>query len=169
MTDAPATKQELLALVGERWNVLQSLVAALSQEQMEQPLGDGWSAKVHMDHIAAWERSLMGLLRKQDRGAAAGLPAEIWAGHDTDAMNAYFAERAKPQALADILAESNDVHAKLITLLESFSREDLQRPYSDYQPQDSRYNAHPIVGWVGGNTWEHYDEHIGWLEAGLRG
>ena len=165
---APATKAELMTTIADRWSVLQSLVAALSNEELERPLGDGWSAKVHLAHITAWERSLMGLLRKQDRGEAAGLPHDLWAGHDTDQMNAYIAERAAPRPLADVLSESREVHDEVIGLLESLSQADLDQPYSSYQPQDPRYNAEPVVGWVHGNTYHHYDEHIGWLQAGLK-
>lgn len=164
---APTTKPELMATIAERWSDLQSLVSALSSGELERPLGDGWSAKVHLAHIAAWERSLMGLLRKQDRGEAAGLPPDVWAGHDTDQMNAFIAERAAPRPLEDVLTESSATHGELMALLESLSQEDLQKPYSDYQPQDPRYNAEPVVGWVHGNTFYHYDEHIGWLKAGL--
>jgi hypothetical protein len=169
MTENPKTKVELIGRIEERWSALQTLVSALSADDLERPLGDGWSTKVHLEHISAWERSLMGLLRKQDRGAAAGLPPEIWDGHDTDEMNAYFARLADPRPLEEILKEGRDVHDELLALLDSHSEEGLQQPYSVYQPQDSRYNAQPVAGWVNGNTWEHYNEHIGWLEAGLAG
>lgn len=164
----PATKPEIMAKIADRWDSLQALVAPLTDDDFERPLGDGWSAKVHMAHIAAWERSLLGLLRKQDRGEVAGLPHDLWAGHDTDQMNAFIAERAGPRPLKDVLRESREVHDEVIGLLESLSLANLEQPYSLYQPQDPRYNAEPVVGWVRGNTYHHYDEHIGWLEAGLR-
>jgi hypothetical protein len=164
---APSTKAELLVRINERWAELHALIDTLTSAQMEQPLGDGWSAKVHLGHLAGWERSLQGLLRKEDRGAATGLPAEIWNGHDLEAINDFMARRAQAMLLAEARAESDAVHAETLALLRSLSEEDLQRPYSWFQPTDPDPATAPVIGWVHGNTWEHYDEHIGWLKAGL--
>ena len=167
MTEPPRTKPELLGLIDERWKVLQDLLHDLNGRQLEQPLGDGWSTKVHLAHLALWERSLMGLLRKEDRGVAMGIPSELWAGHDTDAINNFVAERSKAQPLDEVIGNSTQTHHELMTLLKSLSQEDLELPYSHYQPDDLPHNPNPVGGWVHGNTWDHYNEHIGWLEAGL--
>lgn len=168
MADEPTTKPELLARIDERWGALQDLLAKLSPADQERPLGDGWSAKVHLAHLAIWERSLMGLLRKQDRAAAMGIPAEIWGSHDEDTINNLAAQRAMDRPLAEVTANSEEVHAELMELVRSMSQEDLEKPYSHYQPNDPPDNTAPVVGWVHGNTWDHYNEHIGWLEAGLK-
>ena len=57
---------------------------------------------------------------------------------------------------------------ELVMLLNSMTQADLEMPYSHYQPDDLPYNGNPVGGWVHGNTWDHYNEHIGWLEAGLK-
>jgi hypothetical protein len=167
MSDEPRTKPELLALIEERWTVLQALLRRLSDAEMEQPLGDGWSAKVHLGHLAAWERSLMGLLRKENRGDAMGLPREIWDAHDLDGTNGYLARATGVKSLETVRSESDATHAELMALLTSMTQEDLEMPYSHYQPDDKPFNGSPVGGWVHGNTWDHYNEHIGWLEAGL--
>jgi hypothetical protein len=167
MPDEPTTKAELLARIDERWAALQALIAPLSPQQLEKPLGDGWSPKVHLAHLAAWERSLTALLLKEDRPSAMGIPADIWAGHDTDALNDVIARHAAPQPLFEVAQASSATHAELLDVLNDLSQEDLERPYSHYQPNDPPYNASPVIGWVHGNTWDHYNEHIGWLEAGL--
>lgn len=179
MSDTPTGKTGLLARIDERWAVLQSLLGRLSPAQMEQALGDGWSAKVHVAHLAAWERSAIALLRKQHRGEAMGLPRETWDAHDRgdesnwpttgERVNAALAAAAETQPLEQVLAESASTHAELLATLASMSQEDLVRPYSHYQPDDPPFNPAPVVGWVHGNTWEHYNEHIEWLESGLRG
>ncbi|MGE0600210.1 MAG: ClbS/DfsB family four-helix bundle protein [Dehalococcoidia bacterium] len=168
MTEPPRTKPELLILIRERWGALQSLVSALGGDEVDEPLGDGWSAKVHVAHIAAWERSLMALLRKQDRGAAMGLAPEVWASHDTDAINAVIAEESVGMPAEEVIEDATRVHGELMALIDSLSQEDLEKPYSEYQPGDLPYNGNPVGGWVHGNTWDHYNEHIGWLEAGLK-
>ena len=47
----------------------------------------------------------------------------------------------------------------------TLSDADLQRPYNQYQPNDPREASdnRPVVDWVSGNTWEHYAEHISWI------
>jgi len=166
--DLPTTKPALLARINERWDALQALMGGLSDAEMENPLGDGWSAKVHLGHLAAWENSLLGLLQKRDRGAAMGVPADLWAKHDETATNGYIAARTEAQPLTEVRSHSVETHAALMAQLEAMSQEDLEKPYSEYAPGDPPYNAHPVGGWVHGNTWDHYNEHIGWLEAGLR-
>lgn len=167
MANLPTTRDTLLARIDERWDALQSLLGRLTPAQLEQPLGDGWSAKVHAGHVTAWERSLLALLRSGSRPAAMGLSEDDWASHDTDALNRTLAERTAPRPLEEVLAEHRATHAELMAQLRSMSQEDLERPYSDYQPDDLPHNGNPVAGWVHGNTWDHYDEHIGWLEAGL--
>ncbi|MEO8540297.1 MAG: ClbS/DfsB family four-helix bundle protein [bacterium] len=172
MSEPPRTKPELLALIDERWEVLQHLLGKLSDADFERPLGDGWSGKVHVGHLAAWERSLIALLRKEDRHAAMGVSTELWESreaNDTESLNRVLAERTSGQSLAEVRALSKATHDELMTLLDSMTQEDLEKPYSEYQPNDPPYNANPVGAWVHGNTWEHYDEHIGWLEAGLQG
>lgn len=178
MSEPLTTKPELITLIHERWTVLQELISRLSDEDLERPLGDGWSAKVHLGHLAAWERSALALLRSQHRGDAMGLPRAMWDAHNGgnegtwpasgDAVNAALAASSEAQTLARVRAESDSTHAVVIAQLESMTQEELEMPYSHYQADDLPFNANPVAGWVHGNTWEHYNEHIGWLEAGLK-
>lgn len=168
MPEPPTTKPEVMRLIHERWAALQELLGRLSEADMERPLGDGWSAKQHVFHVTVWEKSLLGLLRKEDRGRAMGVPADLWAAHDLEGLNKFLAEDAAPRSVSSVLAEAADIHGQVLALLDSMSQEQLELPYSDYQPFDSEPNEKQVIGWVHGDTWEHYDEHIGWLEAGLR-
>lgn len=168
MSEPPTQKPELMSLIDERWAALQELLGRLSEAEMERPLGDGWSAKQHVFHVAVWEKSLLGLLRKEDRGRAMGVPADLWAAHDLEGLNKFIAEDAAPRSVSSVLAEAEETHAQVLALLESMTQEQLGLPYSDYQPFDAEPNAKPVAGWVHGDTWDHYNEHIGWLEEGLR-
>jgi hypothetical protein len=55
-------------------------------------------------------------------------------------------------------------------LLNRMSDADLQRPYNDYQPNDPRDpdDNRPALDWVAGNTWEHYAEHMEWINQLLK-
>lgn len=168
MADEPTTKPELMARIHERWDALQAVLKTLDNEAMDAVRADGWSPKVHLAHITVWERSLLGLLRKQQRWEAMGIPQLLWDTHDTDAINGHVAEAASAADLAEVRKQSLATHVELMEHLESMSQEALEKPYSEYQPGDFPYSESPVGGWVHGNTWDHYNEHIGWLEAGIR-
>ncbi len=161
------TRAEVMARIQARWDELHAFVGGLSEAQLDQPLKDGWSTKVHLAHIASWERSLMGLLRGEHRADAMGIPRDTWEAHDTDAINAFLAAKALSESAVDVLSASSATHTELLMLLAGLADEDLERPYSYFQPDDRPYNGRPVVGWIHGNTDEHYEEHIGWLQQGL--
>lgn len=153
--------------VDERWAELLGLLNALDAEALDRPLGDGWPVKVHLAHVTAWERSLLGILTKGSRAAAMGVPEDLWRGHDTDAINAFLAARAQLEPADVIRQQLLHTHAELSLILEELTDADMALPYSVYQPDDPPYNSSPVRRWIAGNTWEHYEEHIGWLRAGL--
>lgn len=166
MSDLP-NQAELLERVDAGWAELQRLIAQQSPAQLEAPLGDGWSTKVHLGHVTTWEHSLLALLRGQDRTVAMGVPASIAATDDIDQINAFIATHIHAMPLSDVRRAAESVHADLRTLLAGMSDDDLARSYSHYQPNDPPYNAKPVVGWIAGNTFDHYDEHIGWIRESL--
>ncbi|MGD9933009.1 MAG: DinB family protein [Dehalococcoidia bacterium] len=153
--------------IDERWQELLALLDGLDAVGIERPLGDGWTVKVHVAHITAWERSLLGILKKGSRADAMGVPGDLWQGHDTDAINAFLAARARGERAEAIREQLLETHAELTGVLRGLTDEDVALPYSAYQPHDPPSNANPVSGWIAGNTWEHYEEHIGWLRAGL--
>jgi DinB superfamily len=62
----------------------------------------------------------------------------------------------------DALGYFRDSHARLLAALGKLSDADLQKPYSHFQPADPD-EKRPVVGWVAGDTYEHYAEHIDWI------
>lgn len=160
-------RSELLSAIEDRWSRLQKLLSHLSEAEKERPLTDGWTPKQHVAHLSAWERSLLALLRKQQRSQAMGLPVYLWDSADEEKINAFIAEKAAARPLETVADESSATHDELMRLLESMTADEFGLPYSSYQPFDPELNARPVIGWVRGNTWEHYEEHIGWLEQGL--
>lgn len=45
------------------------------------------------------------------------------------------------------------------------SDDDLRLPYNHYQPNEPRdaNDNRPALDWVAGNTYDHYAEHIDWI------
>ncbi len=161
----PRDKTELMERIHGSRAELERLVNRLDAEQATAPGSDGWSVKDHLAHVAMWEQSLLALLEGRSRSAAIGVDQGTYETTDTDGLNAILHERCKALSLADALSLFRRSHEQVLAVLASMSDEDLFRPYSHYQPGDPPHNADPVVGWVAGNTFDHYAEHIGWIRA----
>jgi hypothetical protein len=148
--------------IEKAWSQLNVLVDSLGPGGLTRTAADGWAVKDHLIHIAAWEQSLIALLSSADRRAAMGVGPEP---QDTDAINAAVWKLHSRKTAEAALAYFRDTHAALIKLLGTMSDADLQLTYNHYQPNDPRdtNDDRPVVDWVGGNTYEHYAEHITWI------
>jgi uncharacterized damage-inducible protein DinB len=144
---------------------LDERVRALPEASLTIVGPDGWSVKDHLAHLSTWEESLMALLEGRDRDAAVGfVGAEAEStGHDVDAINAAIQRRAKDRSAADVLEAFHATHRRCVAAIEALSDEDLTRPYSYFQPNEGPYNTNPVISWIAGNTYEHYDEHAAWI------
>lgn len=165
MPAAEGTKATLLARIGASRAALEAVVAGVARGAMERAAADGWSVRDHLAHVTAWERSLLALLRGQSRAAAVGLSDEEEAALDTDAINARIAAAARSLSLDEVVAQFHESHREVLGVLAPMTDADFALPYSHYQPNDPPYNGQPVIGWVAGNTFEHYGEHTGWLKA----
>ena len=153
-----ATNREL-GLIESSWGELTRLVDRIGPEGLSLRGGDGWQIKDHLAHVAAWEHSLIALFEGRDRLAAMGLmdlPA------DTDRINEALWTLHGKESPEQALRYFHDSHARLVSALGTLSDADLQLPYSHYQPGDPD-ESRPASNWVAGNTYEHYDQHVGWM------
>ena len=144
------------------WSELNALVESLGPDGLARTGADGWAVKDHLVHIAAWERSLIALLEGTDRHEAMGVGPEA---EDTDAINAAVWSLHREKTPEQALAYFRETHAVLMKVLRTMSDADLQLSYNHYQPNDPRDpgDDRPVVEWVAGNTYDHYAEHIGWI------
>lgn len=149
--------------IEKRWAELVALVDRLGPSGLEQKGSGQWAVKDHLVHIAAWELSLLGLIDGEDRRAAMGVAG---APEDTDALNEAVWLAHRHESAEEALAFSRESHARLIRRLGTMTDSDLRRSYNHYQPNDPRDpgDDRPVVEWVAGNTYEHYAEHIGYID-----
>ena len=152
----------VMAPIERGWDDLNALIDSLGPLGLTTTGPDGWAVKDHLVHIAAWELSLLGLLDGVDRRSAMGVPG---ADEETDAINAAVWALHGSKTPEQALAFFREAHASMMRKLGTLSDADLQRPYNQYQPNDPRdpSDNRPVVDWVSGNTWEHYAEHVGWI------
>ena len=148
--------------IEKSWNELTTLVESLEARDLELTGSGRWTVKDHLVHIAAWERSLLGLLNGEDRLTAMGVPG---ATGDTDAINEAVWLAHRHDTSDQALRFWRDTHAALMERLGAMSDADLRRSYNHYQPNDPRDPGDdaPVVKEVAGNTYEHYTEHTGWI------
>jgi hypothetical protein len=142
------------------WNKLVELVNQVEDAAGLNKVGaDGWTVKDHLAHVAAWEHSLLALLEGRDRSGAMGLNEPL---EEIDSINEAIRKLHATDTADEALGYFRDSHAQLMAAIGKLNDADLEKPYSNYQanePDEKR----PVVGWVAGNTYEHYAEHIDWI------
>jgi len=142
------------------WKKLVELVNQVEDAAGLNKVGaDGWTVKDHLAHVAAWEHSLLALLEGRDRSGAMGLDEPL---EEIDSINEAIRKLHSADPADETLGYFRDSHAQLVAALGKLSDLDLQKPYGHYQPSDPD-EKRPVVGWVAGNTYEHYTEHIDWI------
>ena len=144
------------------WSELNRLVDSLGPTGLTLSGADGWAVKDHLVHIAAWEHSLLALLQGADRKSAMGVGPEA---DETDSINAAVWSLHHAKTPEQALEYFRKTHVLLMKLLGTMSDADLQLPYKHYQPNDPRdpHDNRPVADWVAGNTYDHYAEHIAWI------
>jgi hypothetical protein len=163
MSATPTTTTELLARIDAGWAEISAYVAGLDERQLMTSGADGWSVADHLGHLAAWECSIISLLRGQPRHEGLGVPESAYlTGHDV--VNALIQARTHAQPVATILTDWRTTHATLRSMIVDLADADLQRSYASYLPNEpGRRGQQPIVDRIIGNTYEHYAEHLPWM------
>ncbi len=163
-TEQRWTKAELLERIRESRAALERAVDQAGEAALTTDAPNGWTGKDHLAHIAAWKTSLVALLRGEPRHEAMGLDAATYQSGDVDALNEALYDRDRTLPLADVLRGFHGTHEQVIAEVNRLSDADLYRPYADFQP-DAPANRDPIINWIAGNTFGHYDEHRPAIEA----
>lgn len=149
--------------IEKAWLELIAVVDGLGGAGLELKGSGQWAVKDHLVHIGAWELSLLGLLDGEDRRTAMGVPA---VPEDTDAINEAVWLAHRDETSEEAIAFSRESHVRLMRRLGTMTDADLRRSYNHYQPNDPRDpgDDRPVVEWVAGNTYEHYAEHIRYID-----
>lgn len=156
------TQNGVVEPITKGWTELSVLVDSLAASELALTGPDGWAVKDHLVHIAAWEHSLLALLEGRNRLSAMGVPG---VAGDTDAINAAVWSLHRHETPEQAVDYFRETHELLMKSLSRMSDSELQLPYNHYQPNEPRDPAdnRPVVDWVAGNTYDHYAEHIGWI------
>jgi hypothetical protein len=169
----PRDRRGLLRRIEAGRAELDAAIAALDERQLTEIRdAQGWAVKDHLAHLAAWERSIVFLLQGRPRHEGLGVDEAAFRASDSegfDRVNAIIQRQAAGQTLAETLTGFRAVHRELLATLDGLTDADLLRTYSSFAPDEpGEETGAPIIGWIVGNSYEHYEEHLGWIRALLQ-
>ncbi len=159
------SKTELMDRIAASYEAVEHVVAGLDGLLLSRPGPEGWAVKDHLLHLASGERGIAWLLSQRSRYEGMGVTAEEWQTHTMDEINHLIYQRTRNRDAAQALAALRAAHQELLDALAPLDDEELQRPYSDFEPGATRDAARPISGVIIGDTYRHFDDHLGYIRT----
>ena len=157
----PRDQADLLERIQREWAALEQAIVGLSDEQMSTPGEGGWTIKDHLAHLAAWEQfMLQHYLRGRPAHEVMQVDEATWKTLDENGMNDILYQRSQLCTVSEVLADRRRSHEQVVSTLEQTPFADLMKPHYADDPQ-----ARLLIGWVIGNTYEHYLEHRNYLKT----
>ena len=152
-------KAELLGNMQAGYNTFEALLAGLNEAQMTTPGVNGeWSVKDNLAHLTAWHLRQLDLLQGVRQGKEPGI--RLVQDSSVDEINERFYQENKDRSLAEVLAAFRSSYQDVLADVQAMTDEELNKPISWL---DDR----PIWLWVAGNTYDHYEEHGGFIRNWL--
>jgi hypothetical protein len=139
----------------------------LTEQQLSVPTDRaGWTGKDHIAHLTVWAGSMLAVLDKQPRWEAMGISFDVWKTivHTYDEINAELQKQHRDEPLSQVRIEFEDTHRRVVERVKSMTPEELDLPYSHYQPKATD-ETDPVYLYIQGNTADHYDEHLAYIEG----
>jgi hypothetical protein len=171
MSETPTTVRELRARMDAGLAGLEAALDRLSEEQLTGPRDAvGWNLRDHLTHLATWANGITALLRGEDRWAAMGAAPTLAANTpepqlDFDVINEQIAEQHRHLSGGEARALVVAAHRRLAAEVEKLSDEQLAWPAKRFAKPAVGDGSRAIVEYIAGDTYEHYGEHLGWMEA----
>jgi hypothetical protein len=161
------TKAHLIEDINRSWLALNDALDNLSEDQLTNIHdAEGWSAKDHITHMAAWERSVVYFLQGKPRHEGLGVGEELYLNDSEDDINAAVREQKKDLSLAEARAELNGVHRQLLDLLAPMTDIDLRKSHHEYLPDEpGDDDGRPAFDVIYGNSASHFTQHLAWIKT----
>ena len=160
------SKTELMDRITAGYEALERVLRGLDDAQLSRSGSDeGWAIKDHLFHLAAWERGIAWLLGRRSRTEGMEITAEEWYTLTMDQVNDLVYRRNRERPAAEALTAFREAHREMLDALAPLSDADVQRPYEAYGEGGGRSADRPIIGWIIGDPYAHYEEHLTYLQA----
>ncbi|HTG13354.1 MAG TPA: DinB family protein [Candidatus Eisenbacteria bacterium] len=127
------------------WSAFQDSYAGLSAAELLEPGVTGeWSVRDILAHVTTWEEEALEYLPVILKGGTPPRYRPTYGG--IDVFNALMTERKKSLSLAEVLAQVDEVHRRLIDLIERAPEDQLAR--------ETRFRRRLRL-----DTYHHYPQH----------
>ncbi len=167
MNEDEISKAQLLQRITASWQALEEAISGLDEAALKRPDPEsGWSISDHIVHLAAWERGIAYLLTQRSRPEGMGITDEQWRDLTMDEINEEVYRAGQRRLPAEALAIGRQSHQEMLDALAGLTEADLRLDYSHYDGS-GKPTGRPIIGWIIGDTFEHYDEHLGTIRSML--
>lgn len=145
------TKQQLLDKLENAWADLQASFAGLSEAQMTEPGVTGeWSVKDILAHVTTWEEEALRMMPVILENKTPPRYADQYGG--LNAFNAQMSAQKRDLPLAEVLAQLDATHRRLIEVV--------QRAPDDQITRETRFRRRLRL-----DTYSHYPEHARAIRA----
>ncbi|MEP6775597.1 MAG: ClbS/DfsB family four-helix bundle protein [Chloroflexota bacterium] len=161
------TKEELIREISTSWSELNTLLDNLSDEQIAHtPDAEGWTVLDHVNHIAAWERSVVYYLQGKPRYEGLGVDKALFVQGNDDSINAAIQKQTAAFTRASALESLRETHKQLLTIGEGMSDADLNQTREQFSASpEEKGDTRILLGLIYTNTAQHYREHLGWIKT----
>lgn len=162
----PTTKSELLREIERAHQDMMRFLAAMTDEEKTAPtLNEGWSVKDSLAHLVDWEKMTIDWMTRSLRGEQVKRFVEGFQ-YDTEdereavmeKLNTHLYQQNKTRALDDVMRDFRATHRAILELVAQLDERDIF--------DSNRFawrDGSPAFDMIAGNTYDHYDEHRGWI------
>jgi hypothetical protein len=155
-------KAKLLNEMRTNYAALEAIFAPLNPTQMTtEGIIPDWSIKDMLAHIASWHHRLLTWLHaaiRHEEPTISG-PDSV---EEMDALNAQFYQENKSRPLDEVLTDFRTTHQQIMDIIQAMPEDDLISSQRFVWTKGS-----PLWQLVAGDTYEHYQEHIGQIQKWL--
>ncbi|GEM_PF-166562 len=159
------TTVNALMLMDEAKARLDAFLQTLTDKQKNAPsVAADWAVRDHLKHLAVWHESLLAILKGEDRWEAIDFKTSwIKRGVTTfDDINAIIYYQHRHLDYAESVALFEETFQQVRDAVSQLSDDDLQKPFNHFSPTEA-HRTDPIIGWIDGVTFGHYEEHLPWM------
>lgn len=156
-------RNELKARIRQAWDEIEAIVRPLDERRLAAiPPDGGWSVKDHLAHMAVWLEVAAARVRGMPDNAPFGMDEMSFIAADIDGLNEAAHRLNRDRAPEDVLSDLRETHAGMLEIVEGLAEADLAGPARSLRP---RARQEPLITTIAANTYEHYEEHAGWIRA----
>lgn len=151
-------KEEIIQTLEESRENFLDAIEDLSDDEMEEPVFDQWTAKDILAHITMWEAELVKLLFQARQGIK---PSTVhFSKESVDERNEKWYRQNKDRSLEQVLDDFHGVRNQTIRRVEAYSDKELNDP-NRYTWQEGT----PLWRWIASDSFEHENEHAAQIWA----